>query len=382
MSRRRICVVLTTRGNYAKMRSTMLALRASPAIELQVIVGGALLLPRYGGVAATIEADGFDIAERCQFVVEGETLAAIAASSALATAQFAQALTRLRSDIVVVVADRYEALALAQAAVCLNIRIAHIEGGEVSGSIDERIRHAVTKLSHVHFVANEEAYGRVIRMGEIPSTVHITGTPSLDVLADIDLTDVSSAARLLAVQGSGAEIDLADRFLVVSQHAVATQPDIALGQALETLSAVREVALPTIWILPNNDAGAGDLRDGLSRAVDEFPIRFIGALPFPAYAVLLRQAACLVGNTSSGIREAEYLGVPVVNIGNRQFGRQRGANVVDVDHNGPAIAVAIRNQIAHGRYASQHIYGDGLAGAKIAQILATTDVGIDKTITY
>jgi UDP-hydrolysing UDP-N-acetyl-D-glucosamine 2-epimerase len=384
MSVRRICVVLTTRGNYGKMKSTMRALEADPRAELQVVIGGPLLRDDYGAYEPVLKADGFAVAERIDYLQSGEALAAMTQSASRCTALFGQALERLSPDLVVIVADRYEALALAQAALCMNVRIAHLEGGEVSGSIDERIRHAISKLSHIHLAANEDAARRLVRMGEPPAAVHVVGTPSLDLLAGIDLSDLSILDKALMARGRGGRIDLAGGYLVVSQHPVVTEVESASSQYEILVAVVRALGLPVVWVLPNPDAGA----DAGTSVVDQLaieqpvPVCVVGSLPLEPYAVLLRNARAMVGNTSSGIREAAFLGTPVVNIGTRQTGRARGRNVVDVPVAVASIVDAARRQIAHGLFSSDALYGDGRAGEKIAAALMAPLPSLDKTIAY
>jgi UDP-hydrolysing UDP-N-acetyl-D-glucosamine 2-epimerase len=382
---RKVLVALTTRGNYAKMKSTMQAILADPRLSLQVVVGGGLVLDRYGRFEPILAQDGFTIDAALDYVDDADTLQAMARSASRCLAIFADTLADLRPDVVVVVADRYEALALAQAAVCMNVHIAHIEGGEVSGSIDERIRHAVTKLAHLHFVANKEAAVRVCRMGEQPEYVHVVGTPSLDQLADIDLKDVKRVERAVDERGRGPKVDLRSDYVVVSHHPIVTQIGEAAEHYAEIAEAVRQLQLPVIWILPNLDAGAAEALApvaSLQRDPSAPAVRCVGSLPFDAYATLLHNARCLIGNTSSGLREGAFLGVPVVNVGARQQGRARAENVVDTPDDRASIVTAVQCQIAHGRYAPDALYGDGSAGQRISELLASRLPPLEKTIAY
>lgn len=381
---RKICIVLTTRGNYAKMRSTMEAISRHPALILQTVVGGALLDVAYGDFRPIIEADGFHIDDTLDYIVEGGTLDSIAESSGRCTQAMGGILARLQPDFLMVIADRYEALAIALAALCRNVRIAHLEGGEISGSIDERIRHAVTKLAHVHFPANQDAADRLVRMGEHENAVHVVGTPSLDQLAQVDLGDRGTLQRFLDENGKGTRVDVSGDFVVVSQHPVATEYGVAARQFGETAKAVRELGLQVVWILPNDEAGAADVRVPLDTLAGPGgpPVRSLGSLTFPAYANLLGHTRCLIGNSSSGIREGAFLGVPVVNVGTRQQGRQRGGNVIDVGYDAAEILSASRKQIAHGRYPCDPVYGDGRSGQRIAEVLAAAWPPLDKTIAY
>jgi UDP-hydrolysing UDP-N-acetyl-D-glucosamine 2-epimerase len=385
MSRRCICIVLTTRGNYAKMKSTMQAMARHPELQLQVVIGGALLRTDYGDYREVITGDGFTIDGELVYPAEGGTPQSVAQAAAACTAAAGEQFARLAPDMVMVIADRYEALSIAQAALCMNIRIVHLEGGEVSGSIDERIRHAISKLAHLHLVANTDAAARVLRMGEQEPSVFVTGTPTLDLLSALDLEDDGQLRNTLARAGIGSDIDVGEPYLVVSQHPVVTEYAHAEAYFAQTATAIREIGLPVIWILPNDDAGATALApvlDGLRVDPAAPPVRTLGSLVVEDYAVLLHKARCLVGNTSSGIREAAFLGVPVVNVGTRQFRRQRGRNVIDVGYDAGEIRVAVMRQLEHGHYPADTLYGDGHAGEAIAGILASAWPDLQKTITY
>lgn len=384
MSRRRICVVLTTRGNYGKMKSTMRALSRDPAVELQLVIGGPMLRNSYGAYEPVLKDDGFTVTERLDYLQDGAGLAEMNRSAARCADLFGEILARLQPDIAVIVADRYEALALAQACLCMNVRMAHLEGGEVSGSIDERIRHAITKLAHIHLAANDDAAQRIIRMGEHAESVHTVGTPSLDLVAEVDLANRCMAQAALAERGKGTTVDLAQPYLVFSLHPVVTELDSAAVQYGALVQVMQQLAMPSVWVLPNPDAGAGTGIDVVAAAASAqaFPVCVVGSLPLEPYAILLRHASCLIGNTSSGIREAAFLGTPVVNVGTRQTGRARGRNVIDTAVEPGAILAAARHQIAHGAWPSDPLYGDGAAGEKIARILTGPLPALDKTIAY
>jgi UDP-hydrolysing UDP-N-acetyl-D-glucosamine 2-epimerase len=381
---RRVAIVLTTRGNYAKMKSTMRAIRAHDGLSLLTIVGGGIIQDRFGDYRPIIECDGFQIDATIDFLVgDGATLASQTESAGRAVSLSGGAIGHLRPDVILIVADRWEALAVALAATTMNVPIAHLEGGEVSGSIDERLRHAITKLAHLHLPANRKAAARLIRMGENPERVVVIGTPSLDMLADINLGNIANLTE--APGGEGDVIDFSDDYVVVSQHPVVTEAADAERQMLETARAVTEAGLPIVWILPNMDAGG----EGVTRAIAGLrnsktrpPMRTYPSMRFEDYAILLSYARCLVGNSSSGIREGAFLGIPVVNIGTRQTGRERGRNVIDVGHDSNSIVNAIALQIAHGRYQSDTVYGAGRSGERIAAALAAMPLNLDKTITY
>jgi UDP-hydrolysing UDP-N-acetyl-D-glucosamine 2-epimerase len=264
--------------------------------------------------------------------------------------------------------------------------LAHVEGGEVSGSIDESIRHAITKLAHIHFPASREAAERIKRMGESPDSVFAVGGTSMDAIRQLDLSNLDPVRVYQKEFGMGPLIGIdPGKYIVLIQHPVTTEYDANLTHIRETISALEELRLPTFWILPNMDAGS----DGINKGIRQFRegrkpdyIHFFKSLPIELFAPLLKNAACMVGNSSSGIREAAFLGTPTVNIGSRQTGRERGRNVMDVDYRSDEIVRAIRSQFEHGRYEPDHVYGDGFAAEKIVDILRQHPISIQKTISY
>lgn len=380
---RRVLVPLTTRGNYAKMKSAFRAAARGGVVEMLVAPGGGIVRERFGDFRERLVADGFTIAGELDFLVEdGATPDAQARSSAKAIEAFTRLRADLKPDSVLLIADRYETLAFAAAATCLALPIVHLEGGEVSGSIDERIRHAVTKLAHYHLPANDDAKERILRMGEPADRVRVVGSPSLDLIADLDLTD----RRLIAAGGAGEgdRIDFHAPYVVVSQHPVVGEHAAAAAQIAETLAAVDALGLPAAILLPNMDAGGVAIVAEIARwrGRARVPARVWPSMPMESYAALLTNASCLVGNTSSGLRESAFLGVPVVNIGSRQTGRARGANVADVPPTRDAVLAAARRQASRGRYPRDTLYGDGRAGEKIAEALRVMPLHLDKPIVY
>ncbi len=380
---KKVCVVVASRANYGRIKSVLSAIQVHPELELQIIVGASALLYRFGKVVDIIERDGFEVTSRIYSIVEGENLTTMAKSVGLGVIELATQFENLRPDIVLTVADRFETMATAIAASYMNIRVAHTQGGELTGSIDESVRHAITKLSHLHFAATEEARDRVVKMGENSDYVFNTGCPAIDAIASLD---VSLPEDLFARYGGvGCGIDPREPYIVVLQHPVTTEYGSGLDQINETLEAVRGAGLQTVWLWPNVDAGSDDVSKGLRMFRERnrnAPIHFFRNFSVEDYARLINNCACLVGNSSSGIREAAYLGVPSVNIGTRQQSRERSGNVVDVAHNAEEIRLALEAQVSHGRYAPSHLYGDGQSASRIAQLLAETDVPIQKTMGY
>ena len=383
--KRRVCVVITARPSYSRIRSVLSAIRAHPQLELQVVVAASALLDRYGTAVRYIEADGFEITARVYMVLEGENLATMAKTTGLGLMELATVFDNLKPDVVVTIADRYETLATAVAAAYMNIPLAHMIGGEVTGSIDEKVRHAVTKLADLHFVATKQAAERVIRLGEAPATVFCTGCPSIDLAAEILREPALNFDPFEKYGGVGVPIDLADGYLVVIQHPVTTEYAQARQQVLETLQAVHDLGLPALWFWPNVDAGS----DGTSRGIRAFRetvrdlrIHFFKNMAPDDFLRLIYSSRCVVGNSSVAIRECSFLGLPAVDIGTRQAGRERGRNVIDVGYDRHEIAQAVRYHLRNGRLPRDPLYGDGRAGARIADLLAHVPLRIEKRITF
>lgn len=385
MKKRKICIIITTRGNYAKMKSLIRTIKKSQEIELQLIVGGGAVLPKYGNIIGSLNGKDLKVDRIIHFLVEGENPITMAKSAGLAVTEFSTAFENLQPDVVIVIADRFECLSIAMAASYMNIPLAHVEGGEVSGSIDESIRHAITKLSHLHFPATKEAALRIEKLGEDPASIHIVGCSSLDVIKDLDLHDLEPIMDCQKEGGVGTVVDLSKPYLVVIQHPVTTEYDLNMHHINETIRAIESLRMGTVWIWPNMDAGS----DGISKGIRIFRelknpdyIHFFKSLPIETYGPILKNASCIVGNSSSGIREAAFLGVPSVNIGSRQAGRERGQNVLDVGYDHLQIEDAIHQQVNHGPYEPDYLYGDGNAGEKIAEILNKYEFQLQKKISY
>ena len=383
---RKICVVVGSRANYSSIKSAMRAIQAHPDLELQLVVGASALLDRFGSVVEVIEADGFKPDAKVNMIIEGETPMTMAKSTGLGLLELPTIFDQLKPDIVISVGDRFETMATAIAAAYMNIPLAHTMGGEVTGTIDESIRHAVTKLAHIHFPANQQAAERIIRMGEDPEAVHTVGCPRIDVVAEIAQNGGQLRERAwLEYEGVGGEVNLDKPFLLVAQHPVTTEYGQGERQITETLLALHQLKMPTIMLWPNVDAGSEDVARGMRKFREHHRhdyIRFYKNFSVETYVRLVMGCACMVGNSSAAIREGAFLGVPAVNIGTRQMGRERSRNVIDVDYDREQILDAIQRQLRNGRCPSDPIYGDGHAGERIANILANCSVRIQKRITY
>lgn len=383
--KRKVCVVVTARPSYSRVKTALQAIRQDPDLELQLVVAASALLERYGGMLRTIEQDGFDIAARVYMVVEGENLAAMPKTTGLGLIELATVFDNLKPDVVITIADRFETLATAVAASYMNIPVAHIQGGEVTGSIDEKVRHAVTKLSDLHFASTQMAAQRIIRMGEDPASVFVTGCPSIDLAAEVLKAPALDFDIFERYGGVGERLDYSNGYIIVMQHPVTTAYEQARQQVTETLHSVRDLEIPALWFWPNVDAGS----DGTSKGIRVFRelekpknIHFFRNMVPEDFLRVLYASQCIVGNSSVGIRECSFLGVPTVNIGDRQVGRERGPNVIDVDHDRTAIRQAIQRQLDHGKYAQDTTYGDGCAGSRIADLLKHQELHIEKRLTY
>ena len=307
----------------------------------------------------------------------------MAKSTGLAIIELATMFENLKPDVVLTVADRFETLATAVAASYMNIPLAHTQGGEVTGSIDESVRHAITKLAHIHFPATKLAAENVIRMGEDPATVHWTGCPAMDLVEESDRSLPQDMFH--RYKGVGPDIDPAKPYIVVLQHPVTTEYGQGYAQIQETIKAVAKVQMQTVWLWPNIDAGSDDVSKGLrvfrERERPDY-IHFFKNFSPEDYVRVIANCACQVGNSSSALREGSFLGVPAVNIGSRQGGRECGENVMHVAYDAGEVEQAIRHQLQRGYYPGTNIFGEGQAGLKIADILATAQFKIQKRLHY
>ena len=381
---RKICVVITARPSYSRVRSLLMAIREHPQLDLQIVVAASALLNRYGSTVKTIEAEGFHVDRSVYTIMEGENLLTSAKSTGIGLSELATAFHDLAPDVVVTVADRFETIATAIAASYMNIPLAHIQGGEVTGSIDEKVRHAVTKLADLHFVATRNAAERVIKMGERPDTVFTTGCPSIDVVQAALENGSGDFDVFKKYAGVGPILDLSNGYIVAIQHPVTTEYSDARTHVEQTLKAVTKLDRPTLWFWPNVDAGA----DGTSSGIRSFReihapknIHFFKSMAPEDFIRMLDKSDCIVGNSSVGIRECAYMGIPAVNIGSRQAGRDRGRNVIDCDYDCAHIMAAISAQIDHGRLDADHVYGAVGAGTRIADLLAVASLSIAKKLT-
>lgn len=383
--KRKICVVITARPSYSRIKTALSAIKDHKDLELQLVVTGSALLDRYGNAVDIIEKDGFVIDEKVFIVLEGKNPTAMAKTTGIGVVELSNVFFRLQPDAVVTIADRFETIATSIAASYQNIPLVHIQGGEVTGNIDEKVRHANTKLADIHLVSTALAQERVIKMGERSETVFNTGCPSIDIASEVYKEPRLDFDPLDKYFGVGNQIDWRSGYIVAMQHPVTTEYASARKDVEETLMAVHQLDIPTFWFWPNVDAGSDGTSSGIRSFREKYKpknIHFFKNMEPRDFLRLLKNSLCLVGNSSVGIRECSYMGVPAVNIGSRQNKRQRGNNVLDVSYNTSEIKKAIEDQIQNSQIKQEFLYGTGDSGKRIADVLATIDFNYKKTITY
>ena len=385
MSKRKICVVITARPSYSRVKTALQAIKDHPLLELQLVVAASALLDRYGSAVNFIEKDGFEITAKVFNVLEGENLTAAAKTTGIGILELSTVFDNIKPDIIVTIADRFETMATAISAAYMNIPLAHIQGGEVTGNIDEKVRHSITKLADYHFVASGSARDRVLKLGENPEFVFNTGCPSIDMAAAIAKDPKLNFDPYQKYGGVGTNPDLSNGYIIVMQHPVTTEYADSRKHIDETLYAVKDMEIPVLWFWPNVDAGA----DGTSAGIRSFrekyrsgQMHFFKNMEGEDFLRLLANTKCLVGNSSVGIRECAFLGVPVVNIGSRQNKRDRGTNIMDVKYERTEIINAIKYWLEKGKATTSNVYGGGNAGYQIAEQLATMPLRFHKTISY
>jgi UDP-N-acetylglucosamine 2-epimerase (non-hydrolysing)/GDP/UDP-N,N'-diacetylbacillosamine 2-epimerase (hydrolysing) len=372
ITRRRIGVVTTSRADYSHLYWPLRALAAHPDIELQVVAMGAHLSPQFGNTLKEIEHDGFPITARIECLLSSDTDTGMAKTIGVAILGLADALTAWRPDLLLLIADRYEMLAPAAAALAMRSPIAHIEGGEISqGAIDDQVRNALTKLAHIHFTSTETARRRVIAMGEEPWRVTHAGAPSLDHMRKSQLLDRSALELKLGLRFSPPT-------LLVAWHPVTILSDTN-AEAQAFYSALAQLPGQLIFVYPNSDAGGLALIERTrAMAAMRTNTHIYVNLDAVTYWSLLGQVDAMVGNSSSGIMEAASFALPVVNVGIRQQGRERATNILDAPASTDMIVAALQQALSPAFRASlrgmSNPYGNGTAAETITRVLATVSL--------
>lgn len=371
---RTVGVVTVARSDYGHLVPVLQEIQAAPDLELGVYVAGSHLATRFGRTVTAVETDGWPIAERIEMLLDSDTPGAIAASTGIGVAGFARAFARRRPDLLVVLGDRFEMLSAAVAALPFALPVAHLHGGELTeGAIDEQIRHAITKLSHLHFAAAEPYARRLVQMGEEPWRVHCCGAPGLDRLLRLARLSREALAERVG-------LPLRRPTLLVTFHPVTLEYADTAMHADELAAALSKVDGDVIATYPGADTAGQTIIERLEALTASRPgTRLVKSLGDEVYASLLREVDVMVGNSSSGIIEAPSFGLPVVNIGSRQRGRLRAANVIDVGYGRDEILDGIRRVIEpgfrHGLRGLANPYGDGKAAPRIVGVLREVELG-------
>ena len=360
MKQKKICIFIVDRANYGRLKPVMLSIKKDKRFEMQLVCTGTTLLEKYGNVSVNIEQDGFEITSKIYMEFAGSNKQTMAMGIGTGIILITNELAKLNPDIVLIIGDRYEALSAAIAAAYSNIRIAHIQGGEVSGSIDESARHAITKFSHIHFPATELAKDRLIRMGEDPEYVIYSGCPSKELI-DNDKFSFQSEKELIGV---GNQIDLEKDFILVSYHPTTTQKsDIDENNINLLLKALDTKKMQTIWLWPNIDAGADQISKHLRKFREkntnsENWLTLIKNVKPEVYAFLMTKSKCLIGNSSSFVRDSGFLGTPVLLLSERQKLREHGENVLFIGNpNSVDLIIESLELQLKSRYKINQIYG-------------------------
>jgi GDP/UDP-N,N'-diacetylbacillosamine 2-epimerase (hydrolysing) len=360
---RRVCYVSGTRADFGLMQATLAAIDSDPALALSMVVTGMHLAPEFGLTVGDIERAGLPVSRRIALDMLPASGATMARNIGRMLTEMTGAFEELRPDLVLLLGDRGEMLAGALAAIHLDIPIVHIHGGERSGTVDEPVRHAISKLSHFHFTATEEAAERLRRMGERADNIHVTGAPGLDGLTGLVC---ATRAELCAAAGFDAALPVA----LMVYHPVLQEAGSGGQDTRAIVDALLARGVRVMALMPNADAGSDAVRAVLDSYADDPRVALATHLPRPHFVSWLAHADLMIGNSSAGIIEAASFGTPVINIGSRQGLRERNTNVADAAADGAALAAAIGAALAGGRSAPHNRYGDGRTAARIAALLA------------
>lgn len=379
---RTIAILTGSRGEYGYIRPVLREIQAHKDLDYALIVTNLHLLPDFGLSVQEIERDGFAIADKLYMALDAYTPASMAKSLGICLMSVTDSLARLKPDLVLLAGDRGEQLMTAIAAAHLNIPVAHIQAGEVSGNIDGLTRHAIARFVHLHFASNEDAAERLKRSGEEPWRVFLTGAPQLDELVNGDVAPSEEVAQRY-------RLNAGEPLILLVQHPVTEEYDRTAEHVQETLEAVCELRHQTVMIFPNNDAGSEEVRRLIERYRQPF-VRVERTINRRLYAGLMKLASVMVGNSSSGLIEAPVFQLPVVNVGSRQRGRVRGANVIDVPVERRAIKTAIQRAMSREfrtklRGSRQPYLSDGQVSKRIVEILRTVELNerlLKKQLTF
>jgi GDP/UDP-N,N'-diacetylbacillosamine 2-epimerase (hydrolysing) len=370
---RKICYLSGTRADFGLMKSTLCAIHESPFFSLAIIVTGMHLSEKFGSTINEIKSAGLNVVAEISAPIEVMTGSEMAHNIATILDGCVSVLENIKPDLLMVLGDRGEMLAAALAAIHLNIPVVHIHGGERSGTIDEPVRHAISKLSHFHFVSTLSACERLIKMGELKQNIFITGAPGLDGL------------KRLAIHGredlyNELQLDFNKPVALMVFHPILQEAELAGEAATCILNSLINRGVQVVAVRPNSDAGSVAILNVLDAFKENNFVRVVTHFPREKFASWMAVANLMIGNSSAGIIEAASFGIPVINVGLRQNLRERNKNTIDVDLNSNDIEIAINEALNHGHYDSDNVYGDGNATSKILAFLST--LPLNKKVLY
>lgn len=375
----KVAVIINNRANYARIKSFLISANKSKKIDLMIILASSCIMEKFGNIEKIIKKDKLKIFKKIYTVVEGDKPVTMAKSTALEINELSNIFENSRPDLVIAIADRYETMAIAITATYMNIPLAHTQGGEITGSIDESVRHSVSKLANIHFPANKKAKEYLIKMGEDKRNIFNVGCPSIDLARTI-VNKKINLYKFLKKNKFIFKKKINNNFkdyIIVVQHPVTTEYYDTKFQITQTIKAISKLNYNTIWLWPNVDSGSDIISKQLriSREKGELENTIFGKNCSPEdFLVLMNNSKCIVGNSSVGIREGSYLGVPCINIGNRQNGRQKAKNVINVKCDEKKILKAIKKQLKKQKLIQSKLYGDGFAGIKMTKIIENLDI--------
>ncbi|MDC3074302.1 UDP-N-acetylglucosamine 2-epimerase [Candidatus Pelagibacter sp.] len=379
---KKICTIIHNRANYGSIKSVLELLKKHKSFKLQIIVGGSANLERFGSVVNIIKKDGFKIDRKINFVVEGNSTLEMAKSTGLAIIEMSNALSDLKPDLVITVGDRYETMATAISASYMNIPLAHTMGGEVSGTIDESVRHAVTKFSSIHFAATAIAKRNIVKMGENKRYVFNVGCPRIDEVKQILKKIPSNFNKKINENGVGSFLDLNKPFITIMNHPVTTEYGNGEKEISKILKIVNKFDIQKLVFWPNPDAGSEDISRGIRKWREKFgdtKTRFFKNLEQKYFYHVLDKTICLIGNSSSGVREGSFIGVQNICIGSRQKGREIGKNTIMINNNEKKLSKLIQKILKKKtKKLRDYKYGNGSASKKIIEILKKIDFKYEK----
>ena len=386
--KKKICVIIHSRANYGSVKSVIKNIKKSKFLQLQLIVGGSALLDRFGSVVDLIRKDGFKVDKTVNFLIEGNSPMVMAKSTGLAILEITNSLSELKPDIVLTVGDRYETISTAISATYMNIPLAHTMGGEISGTIDESVRHAVTKFSNIHFAATKNAKKNIIKMGENKKNVFDVGCPRVDEVKEILKNKISNnqLSKNINSSGVGYKIDIKKPYIAVMYYPVTSEYGKGEIQIKNILKAINKFDIQKIFFWPNSDAGYEDISRGVRKWREQNKdkkTRFIKNLEQKYFYHMLNKAKCLIGNTSSGLREGCYIGLTNICVGTRQNGREIGKNTTRINNEYKIIYKTLK-KILNSKIQNKidYKYGVGNSGKKIVKILEKIKVNSQKKLAY